>query len=421
MPILLVLLLAASRVVITEVMANPAGPTGAHKPEDRNEFIELHNPGEEAVDLFNWTINDLDGVDWLVAWEDSSILISNPTLITNYTWLGPGAYAVVLDSEYTDPNPEGGYIQPYQFGDSTLILTTRNTTIGNGLATTDPLILASPYGDTSTFGTPSDSTDTIPCNPGDGLSWERISPDRPDTIDNWAVCPDPAGCTPGSPNSVSSLVDLALTMLDLEDPTGLEPNQAFYCLVGVANPGFEPATDWNLELFLDRNGNTLPDQDEHVQRLSGWSLPPGDDSVLRIRMTCPQVQTDLWARILCPADHDTINNRLRITLNPGSGTRLLNLATTSFSPDQDGFEDSLVVIYRLPDNRGKLKAAVFDLAGRAVCDLFNGKPENAQGTLCWDGRRNSGQPAPAGVYAVWLQYHRSDYDAAEKLPFLLYR
>jgi len=168
------LLGATGTVSITEVMANPRGPTGAHQPEDRNEFVELYNYGPEPVDLFAWTIDDGDAIDYIAAWTDSSLLQDNPTLRINETWLGPGAYAVVLDPEYADTAALGGFVRPYRFPDSTLILTVRNTTIGNGLAGNDPLVLisSSAYGfaDTSTFGTPLDLTDGFPTDAGDGVS-----------------------------------------------------------------------------------------------------------------------------------------------------------------------------------------------------------------------------------------------------------
>ncbi len=133
-------LLCASRIVITEVMANPAGKSGSHMPEDRNEFVEIYNSSDNAIDLLDWTVSDGDGADHLTAWTDSSILNNCPALRIGSTWLNPGRYAVVLDSEYTDPSPLGGFVQPYRFGDSALILTTGNTTLGNGLAATDPVI-----------------------------------------------------------------------------------------------------------------------------------------------------------------------------------------------------------------------------------------------------------------------------------------
>ncbi len=417
---LLLALVAVSRVVITEVMANPLGSTGAHAPEDRNEFVELYNPTQEAVDLMGWILDDLDGsLDRLIAWRDSSILGANPTAIINYTWLGPGKYAVVLDSEYTDPAPVGGYEQPYRFGDSCLILTTANTTIGNGLATTDPLVLASPYGDTSTFGTPAIPNDNFPANPGDGFSWERIDQVGPDIISNWATCSD--GCTPGGPNLASTVPNLSVSELRLAEPESLRPGQSFRGSVLIANVGFIPTQNWFLDVFLDRNGNSARDPSEECWHTNGWPLLPGEDSVVEFTLTGPRTTTDLWARITCEGDRDTVNNRLRLTLNPSVAGRLLSLATSSFSPDQDGYEDSLEVVYRLPRAGGKLRIVIFDLAGRVCRELLDAKTETGQGLVVWDGRNASGRIAAGGIYAVWLSYHLPDGDWVEKMPVVLER
>jgi hypothetical protein len=420
---LLVLLLAVagSRVVINEVMANPAGRSGALQPEDRNEFVELYNPGTVAVDLWNWTIGDGDSRDKLVPWHDPSVLDANPSLLINTTWLRPGGYAVLLDSEYTAPNPEGGYVRPYSFSDSTLLLTTGNTTIGDGLAVNDPLLLTSPYGDTGTFGTPSMPGDSLPCNPGDGISWERIRWERPDTIDNWTVCLDPTGSTPGAPNSILSFTDLSIDTLMLIEPTHLKPDSTIQVLVRLANPGFTMVSDWTLSLCLDRNANGQLEPAETLLTLEGWPFAPGTDSALNVALTCPQTRTDLWAAILCTQDRDSTNDRRRITISPGSGARLLSLVTSSFSPDGDGFEDELRVVYRLPEPGGRLKIAVFDLGGRAVRTLFDADLDSDQGVVAWDGRDTDGNRLSAAVYAVWLEHRTAGSTRTEKLPVVLYR
>jgi len=417
-------LLAASHIVITELMANPAGASGAHAPEDRNEFVELYNASRHAVDLFEWTLDDGDSRDRLVAWMDSSILNGNPNLRLNQTWLDPGCYAVVLDSEYTSPDSVGGCVRPYLFGDSTLILTTGNTTIGNGLANTDPVVLvsSSAYGfeDTSTFGTPSDSTDSLPCDPGDGVSWERIRFDRPDTIDNWVACLDSAGCTPGSPSSTVSYLDMAVTGLVLDDSA--LPNVRTNASATVMNIGFVVTDAWHIDAYLDRNCSEQADPGELVWTVPGWSLVPGADSLLVLGFTCPKGKTDLWVRLVCPGDRDTSNNLRRVTIYPGGSDRLLSLDRASFSPDQDGFEDTLTVYYRLATAGGRLSVTVFDLAGRQVQTLCrNITPEDARGFLVWDGRRSDGRPAAVGVYAIWLEYRQDGTTRAEKLPVVLVR
>jgi hypothetical protein len=417
---LLLALFAASRIVITEVMANPKGITGVLLPEDRNEFVELYNVGDSAIDLLDWTISDGDAVDRLRAWTDSSIL--NPeSLLIGTTLLDPGRYAVVLDPEYTDTAALGGYEQPYRFGPGALILTVGNTTIGDGLTTNDPLVLGSADGDTSTLGTPSDTTDSIPCDAGDGISWERIDVLGPDTISNWMACRDTAGCTPGAANSSTTFLDLAVTGIALTDSTSVKPGQPLFAAVSVTNIGFKEAPPWDLSVFLDRNGNALPDAGEYDTTLVGRSLQRGQGETLSARITCPAAKTDLWARLTCDGDCDSTNNSKRLTIMPGASERLFDLNLSSFSPDGDGFEDSLAVLYHPPETKGTLKIMVFNLAGRQVVTLFSGKPPDASGVVCWNGLSSSGARAPTGIYAICVEYRYSGATRTEKLPVVLLR
>jgi len=415
-----VLLMLAGRVAVSEVMANPAGASGAHGPEDRNEFVELYNSGPEAVDLLDWTLDDLDAVDRLAAWRDSTLLDSNPTLVVGTTWLAAGGYAVVLDAEYTDPEPAGGQVRPYRFGDGTLILTTGNTTLGNGLAVNDPVIIASPWGDTSTYGTPADPGDSIPANPGDGLSWERIDPAGPDAVANWAVCHDSSGSTPGRPNSITQCPDLAVADLAVVSPDSLIPGGPFECLVAVANLGFVVTSDWQLSLYLDVSGNGAHDPGEPRSLFNGWRLAAGTDSAFRTTWSCPDTRTELWARLDCPGDLDTADNRRRISVGP-TAAELLRPLVAGFTPDEDGFEDTLRFAYRLPEPGGRLRVVVYDLAGRQVRELLDDEPGTDEGTIDWDGSDDLGRPAAPGVYAVWYRYLVAGAASSGRLPIFLFR
>jgi hypothetical protein len=418
--LVLAVLLGASRVVITEVMADPRGVTGPHYPEDRNEFVELYNASDSAIDLLDWTIDDGDAVDRLRAWTDSSIL--NPeSLRLGSTLLDPGRYAVVLDPEYTDTAALGGYEQPYRFGQGTLILTVGNTTIGDGLTANDPLIFCSADGDTSTFGTPADTTDSIPCDAGDGISWERIDMLGPDTVSNWMTCRDTAGCTPGAANSNMTFLDLAVTGIVLTDSAGMKPGQPLFAAVNVSNVGFKEAPAWDLFVFLDRNGNAAPDDGEYDTTLVVRSLQRGQAETLTARITCPATKTDVWARLTCSGDCDSTNNSMRLTIMPGGSERMFDLNRSSFSPDGDGFEDSLAVFYHLPEAKGTLQVMVFNLGGRQVATLFTGKPPEASGAVSWNGLSSSGARAPTGIYAICVEYRNGGETRTEKLPVVLLR
>jgi hypothetical protein len=444
--LLLASLLAVHSVVITEVMANPAGASGAHGPEDRNEFVELYNDSSSAVDLLDWILDDGDSPDRLTAWTDSSILEQNPTLLIDTTWLNPGRYAIILDSEYLHPDPIGGHVQPYRLGDSVLVLTTRNTTLGNGLGTTDPLFLVSPYGDSagslfdtvSTFGTPMDSADSLPCDAGDGVSWERVNFEQADESGNWLRAVDSAGCTPGLPNSVCSLVDLAVGSLVVGAGSRLVPGEHVLCSAAVANRGTAVVEVWQLRVWLDVNGNGLLDGSELVALLPGLPVEPGC-SVWRVcGFSCPEAATDLWAVVEGAVvggavDEYPGNDAARVAVSPGAG-RLLCLGLSRFSPNGDGFEDSLPVSYELPVAEGQLSVSVLDLAGRvirildsrfAISDLRFGRGGIGQmgqtGRIAWDGRDGGGALVPGGFYAVRLELRSAVRTYVDKRPVVVVR
>lgn len=212
-----------SQVVINEVMANVKGKdSGIGTPGDRNEFVELLNVTVDTVDVDGWFLDDGDARDVLEAWTDS--LIGDPDVMINTTRIPPGAYAVILDPEYTDIG-DSTENQPYDFPPNTIILTVGNTTLGNGLSTTDPLFLF----DLNTllmdtYGTPSDTTDSIPFDPGDGISMERIDPELPDSVSNWRPSVDSTGSTPGRENSKEIVVNLSPVVQLFASPDPFSPD-----------------------------------------------------------------------------------------------------------------------------------------------------------------------------------------------------
>ncbi len=189
--------LFAEGVVINEVMANPKGnESGQGSPGDRNEFVELYNTADEPVDVSKYLLSDGDATDIIIPWTDERLIAQN--VIYGTCILESRSYAVILDPEYTD---SGDFYQPYSFGDNTLILTVGNTTIGNGLSVNDPvLLLDSLQNVISTYGTPWDSLDGVPFDPGDGVSAERINPYSEDSENSWMPSLD--SCTPGMRNSL---------------------------------------------------------------------------------------------------------------------------------------------------------------------------------------------------------------------------
>ena len=249
----MITLLLISLPVISEVMSNVKGSDSQNPgtPGDRNEFVEIYNNSEYEIDLKDYKITDFDAADIIVPWSNDSILLYYPDCIINTTKIPPKRFAVILDPEYLQEG-DGNYVRPYDLN-GVIVLTVGNTTIGDGLSTTDPLALISPNGDTvSTYGSPFNPDDSLPLSPPDGISCERINLEGPDEFENWGFCQDPTGSTPGKENSIKFFPDLILNSKSIIiKPPFPEEDKIFEIFVKFFNNGFD--TLRNIRIYLKIN------------------------------------------------------------------------------------------------------------------------------------------------------------------------
>ena len=151
-------------ILITEIMANA-------DDESTGEFVELYNAGTSTVDLLNFVLWDGDALDTIIGYSTYSD-----------TLLAPGQYAVILDADYA-----GEYTLPK----GALLLRTDDSTIGSGLATSDPVYIYE-----SDAATLVDSF-TFPENPGNAVSIERVDLSTGDIESNWEASSCTSGSSPG--------------------------------------------------------------------------------------------------------------------------------------------------------------------------------------------------------------------------------
>lgn len=391
-------------------MANPEGKeTGAGSPGDRNEFIELYNRAKDTIDLSGWRFTDFDATDELSAWTDTLILKKYPDVKIRTTLLPPHSFAVILDPEYTSTDTVGGYSQPYEFPKGTLILTIGNTTLGNGLSNNDPILLYSPdMRDSSSFGTPFDESDSIPRDAGDGISWERVSPDSQDTEDNWVRCLDPSSSTPGKENSTLSYIDIGIEDLSFSPPQG-RPETPLKVSGKIKNYSYIPVQDWSLLAFVDRNSNGMEDEGERLSYIKGGLLLSQKDTTIEMEWDNPEKGVkDIYLVVSHPEDRNPANDTLHKAYTVFKTYEYLIISPNPFSPDGDGRDDTASIQYLLPEPEGTLTLMIYDLKGRLVKTLLkNEKIEEESGWVKWDGRGDNNKILPLGMYIVLLKYKKS--------------
>jgi Lamin Tail Domain/CHU_C Type IX secretion signal domain len=75
----------------------------------------------------------------------------------------------------------------------------------------------------------------------------------------------------------------------------------------------------------------------------------------------------------------------------------------TFSPDDDGFEDYLLLNYKLDKTGAFAKISIFDLKGHLVKKWMDNEPLATESTLKWDGETDENIKAPIGIYIVYIE------------------
>jgi len=83
------------------------------------------------------------------------------------------------------------------------------------------------------------------------------------------------------------------------------------------------------------------------------------------------------------------------------------------SPDEDGFEDFLLINYALPNAGYAANLSLFDSKGRLVRDLLQNSLLASEGTIKWDGLTDEGSNARAGIYVLYASLLNPDGDTIE--------
>lgn len=282
----LFLFLLGQTLIITEVCANPLN-------EITGEFVEFHNPGPSPVSILGFSITDGDALDYLHPWcESVHGVFPHSGVILETDTIPPGGWAVLFELGYLlDP--------VYEIRPGTVILTTGDNAICNGLAaSSDPLTLFGPGGTSSadvlsTYGTPvdtdiwqdrdDDGLDNIPFDPGDGLSVHRFPLLAPDAEGNWHSGEVSPGAPPDAPPDTFALIIQNVWWV----PDNPSPYQQCLLYAAVHCWGTVSPPQGEIALFIDMNGDSLPGPEEPRAFHPASMLQPGTTDTLSLAFTAP--------------------------------------------------------------------------------------------------------------------------------------
>ena len=80
-------------------------------------------------------------------------------------------------------------------------------------------------------------------------------------------------------------------------------------------------------------------------------------------------------------------------------------SSTLLSPDGDGYQDELVIEYRMENDDVYGQIAIYDARGSRVGRLLNDGLMGTHGVLVWDGRGDGGSVLPSGRYVLYINLY----------------
>ncbi|MGB4083366.1 MAG: lamin tail domain-containing protein [Candidatus Fermentibacter daniensis] len=357
---ILVIALSGQTPVLSEVMANPLN-------EDCCEFVEISNPSASPVDLAGFSLTDGDALDTIQAWNEAVHgTFPDSDAVTGTTIIPPGGYAVLLETGYvSDP--------AYDFPPGTIILTTGDAAICNGLAaSSDPLTLFDAGGTAdsnavSTYGTPvpsdnwserdDDGLDDIPFDPGDGFSVERLSDFMPDASGSWIA--GPFGGSPGTGPGSSSGPDLSCTGVVLQDaqPAPGLPIQASATFLYT---GSQPCPSGTLSLFVDLDADSAlgPGETELVS-VDPFGMLPGERDTIFASVTLPAGWYCITGLARCSQDSFPANDASTACAAPAGGVPPV-ISEVMADPIDEDCDEFIEIYYGGP--------GAYPLAGSRITD-----------------------------------------------------
>jgi len=100
-------------------------------------------------------------------------------------------------------------------------------------------------------------------------------------------------------------------------------------------------------------------------------------------------------------------NSILQTSDPLLADTGVELSPNPFSPDGDGFDDVLLINYKLDEPDYLLKIRIYDRYGRLVRKLAEATPAGFGGSVIWDGMTDNGQTNRIGIYIVLIEAYNS--------------
>jgi hypothetical protein len=221
---------------------------------------------------------------------------------------------------------------------------------------------------------------------------------RSNKIFNFSGFTVPFQFFPGEYVVISEKPDTILSRFNVENPLNLflgdlpslnnDAGEVVLISGGITIDSFAYMETQHYELLRDENGVALE----------------------RINPDAPTNEDGNWHSAAATVGYGTptAKNSQFLPTEVLDNVEFFQIETPRVSPDEDGFEDVLVINYKFDEPGYTANIKIFDNQGRQVKSLINNELLGFTGALKWDGSTDDKAKARIGIYVFWAEVFRPD-------------
>ena len=164
-----------------------------------------------------------------------------------------------------------------------------------------------------------------------------------------------------------------------------------------------PDDEGNVVL-VDAEGTVIDEMSYTEKMHTALMKDPEGVALEKINPLLSSLQPGSWASASTSSEGGTpgyANSQYRDLPDDASGQ--FRLESDSFSPNGDGVNDEIVIIYSTEDADAQADIRVYDASGRLVRLLAENCRLEPQGMFVWDGRREDGALVRWGIYIIYVE------------------
>jgi hypothetical protein len=173
-------------------------------------------------------------------------------------------------------------------------------------------------------------------------------------------------------------------ILQVKQMPSMPDDQGTIILLNIHNEFIDSLSytrEWHFPLLSDENGVSLE----------------------RLSFSMQSNSSHNWHSAASVAGFATPGYRNSQFVLPYQPDDYFKVQSKTFSPDEDGFEDVMVLRYALPSPDYAASVMIYDIQGRLVKQLVNNSTLGTEGIITWDGVDDFSGKSPIGIYIVWIE------------------